>query len=367
MENELKRTPLFEAHKALDARMVDFGGWEMPVQYGGILAEHQAVRTHAGLFDVSHMGEFEFIGRKAADFLNGITINEVKRLAVGQAEYSMLLYPNGGVVDDLIIYRIDDEHFLMVVNAGNIEKDWAWVEEHLPKSGDLAAVNRSDRRALLAIQGPRSVSILGRLTDLDLGALRYYHITQGGVAGLATRVARTGYTGEIGFEVFVPPENALALWEAMLTEGEADGLLPCGLGARDTLRLEAGMPLYGHELHENIDPISAGLARYVAWEKPDFIGRDALLRIRDEGPAQKLVAFEMVGRGIARQHYEIQRDGERVGEVASGTVSPTLKKNIGTGYVHSNVPAPDSRLDVVVRGRAVEARTVRRPFYRRPR
>jgi len=367
MEDELKRTPLFEAHKALDARMVDFGGWEMPVQYCGILAEHRAVRTHVGLFDVSHMGEFEFIGTGAADFLQRMTINDVKKLKIGQAQYSMMLYPHGGVVDDLIVYRVDNDHYLVVVNAGNIEKDWAWVEEHLPRSGDLSVVNRSDRTALLSLQGPCAKNVLSLLTDLDLESLRYYHIVQGGVGGLAARVARTGYTGEDGFELFVPSEDAMTLWEILMTEGEADGLLPCGLGARDTLRLEAGMPLYGHELHDQIDPLSAGLGRFVALDVPDFIGRDALLRIREKGSGRKLVGFEMVGRGIARQHYEIQRNGERVGEVASGTFAPTLKKNIGTGYVPDHVAVPGTRLDIVIRGRPVEARVVPLPFYKRKR
>lgn len=367
MSDQLKRTPIYEAHKALGARMVDFGGWDMPVQYSGILSEHRAVRTRAGLFDVSHMGEFEFIGTGAADFLQRMTVNDVFKLAIGQAEYSMMLYPDGGVVDDLIVYRVDEAHYLVVVNAANIEKDWAWVEEHLPAAVDFSAVNRSDRYALLALQGPRALNILSTLTDIDLTALRYYHITQGGVAGLAAWIARTGYTGEDGFEVFVPPDVGISLWEALLTVGESEGLDPCGLGARDTLRLEAAMPLYGHELHKDVDPLSAGLSRFIALDVPDFIGRDALLRIREEGSGRKLVGFEMVGRGIAREHYEIQRDGERVGEVASGSPGPTVGKNIGTGYVPTSLAAPGERLDIVVRGRPVEAHVVPLPFYKRKR
>jgi aminomethyltransferase len=367
MSDELKRTPLFEAHRALGARMVDFGGWEMPVQYSGILAEHRAVRTHAGLFDVSHMGEFEFIGAGAAEFLQKLTVNDVHKLSVGKAEYSMMLYPDGGVVDDLIIYRVDDQHYLVVVNAANIDKDWAWVEEHLPADLSFSAINRSDRFALLALQGPNAIRILSQLTDVDLEQLRYYHITQGGVAGLAAYVARTGYTGEDGFEVFVPPDGAMDLWKAILTVGEEHGILPCGLGARDTLRLEAGMPLYGHELTKEVDPVSAGLARFVAFDVPEFIGREALLRIREEGPTRKLVGFEMVGRGIAREHYDIQVDGKKIGEVASGTFAPTLQKNIGTGYVPPAYAAPGTRLDVVIRGRPVEARVVPLPFYKRKR
>jgi aminomethyltransferase len=361
----LKRTPLYERHRDLGARLVEFGGWEMPVQYTSILDEHRAVREHAGLFDVSHMGEIQVTGRDALPWLRRTITNDPADLDVGQAQYTMLCYPSGGVVDDLIIYRVDEESYLLVVNASNTDKDFAWLQEHV--EGAVTLENVSDERGLLALQGPAAESILQRLTDVDLAKLGYYHVTPGDVAGIPGLIARTGYTGEDGFEIMVAADRVGELWDALLTAGADAGLMPAGLGARDTLRLEAAMPLYGHELDAETNPLEAGLGYFVKLDKPDFIGRDALVEAKTHGLERKLIGFEVLGRGIARQGYPIRHAGETVGNVTSGTYAPYLERAIGMGFVRPELTAPGTEIRVMVRDRPVPAEIVKRPFYRRQR
>lgn len=363
-EQELKRTPIYETHKALGARMVDFGGWEMPVQYSGILEEHRAVRTASGLFDVSHMGEFEFRGPGAHDLLQYLTANDVSNLEVGRAQYSMLLNERGGTIDDIIVYRLGDTEYLMVVNAGNIDKDWRHVRTVAEQFSGVTVTNRSDDYALFALQGPNAAKILGLLTDDPVTELPYYGVMPASVGGLDTIVARTGYTGEDGFEIFVDADMAVALWETLLAEGEMHDLLPAGLGARDTLRLEASMPLYGHELDEDTSPIEAGLGYFVAREG-SYIGSEAIRRQRADGVKKKLAMLEMVDRGIPRQGYEVQVDGRIVGHVTSGSYAPFLEKNIAMAYVTPDVAQVGREVAVVIRGRPSQARIVKRPFYKR--
>ncbi len=360
-----KRTPLYERHLELGARMIEFGGWEMPVQYSGILEEHRAVREKAGLFDVSHMGEIQVSGKDALSFLRYMLTNDPANLAIGQAQYTFLCLPTGGVIDDLITYRLGETDYMLVVNAANIEKDHAWLADHA--TDNVTVTNVSDAKGLLSLQGPRAVDILRPLTDVDLSQLAYYHATTGQVTGIPTFIARTGYTGEDGFELMVDTAYVVELWDTLLEVGHQHGLIPVGLGARDTLRLEAAMPLYGHELDENINPLEAGLDRFVKLDKEDFIGREALLAIKEKGPTRRLVGFEMMGRGIARQGYEIRHGDRSVGVVTSGTYAPYLNKAIGMGFVSAELTKPGTRLEIVIRRKPIPAQVVKRPFYKRRR
>ncbi len=363
----LKQTPLNDLHRQLGARMVEFGGWDMPVQYaGGILDEHRAVREAAGLFDVSHMGEVEITGPDATAFLSRLVTNDPHPLTNGQAQYTVMCYPTGGAVDDLIIYRLDQDHYLAIVNASNKDKDFEWMQQQVGGL-NVTLADRSDDYGLLALQGPRAVEILRPLTDVDLDAMPYYTARSGHVAGLPVVVSRTGYTGEDGFELLVAAVQAPQLWTALLDAGAAHGLKPAGLGARDTLRLEAAMPLYGHELDAETNPIEAGLNRFVNFDKGDFIGREPLWASKSQGPAKKLVGLELVGRGIPRQGYEVVKDGEVVGVVTSGTQSPTLGKAVGLAYVRPDCAAVGTEVSVMVRGQPVAAKVVKRPFYKRAR
>jgi len=363
-EASLKQTPLNAAHRALGAKMVPFGQWDMPVQYRGILEEHRAVRTAAGLFDVSHMGEVELRGAGALSALQRLTCNDVSRLAVGQIQYSALTTEAGTFVDDLTVYRLDDERYLVTLNASNIEKDVRWVREHAPGA---ELTDQSDDTALVAIQGPRAAAILQRLTPVDLAAIPYYWCAPGKVGGADALLSRTGYTGEDGFEVYQSPRHAVALWNALLEVGTPQGLVPCGLGARDTLRLEAKMALYGNDIDDRHTVLEADLGWIVKLQKGEFIGREALARQKDEGVGKKLVGFEMVGRGIARSHYPILDEGARVGEVTSGAPSPWLNKNIGLGYVAIAHAAVGTQIEVLIRDQPVAARIVPTPFYKRAR
>jgi len=358
----MKRTPLYDTHRELGARMVEFGGWEMPVQYTSILEEHHAVRRRAGLFDVSHMGEVEMRGPDALRFLRRLITNDPAALAVGQAQYTLMCLDTGGIVDDLIVYRLGEDHFITVVNASNTDKDYAWMESHA--EGNFKLNNISDTKALLALQGPLALAILQPLTDVTLSGVGYYYCTPGQVAGIPALIMRTGYTGEDGFELMVASEQAARLWKTLMEAGSPHGLLPAGLGARDTLRLEASMPLYGHELNEATNPLEAGLSRYVKLEK-DFIGREAILAARDKGLARHLIGLELLERGIPRQDYPIQHAGQTVGRVTSGTLSPTLDKPIGMGFVPPTLTEPGTEIDVVIRNRPVRAQVVKRPFYKR--
>ena len=357
----MRRTPLYDAHRAAGARMVDFAGWEMPVQYSGIIDEHTAVRTRAGLFDVSHMGEVELRGAGAVAACQYVTANDVRRLADGQAQYSLLLTPEGGIVDDIIVYRRAADRILICVNASNRERDVAHLRKHV-RGADV--VDRSDDYALLALQGPRATAILQRLTNAPLTTTPRFAFTPGDVAGCAALIAHTGYTGEDGWELYCAPDAAPALWEAILDAGEPEGVLPAGLGARDTLRLEAALPLYGHELGEETTPFEARLAWVVHMEKDDFVGRAALQAHRQRGPRRLLVGIELTEPGIPRAEYRILRAGQPIGAVTSGTKSPTLGKAIALGYVDPAASAIETVLAVEIRGRAVAARVVRLPFYR---
>jgi aminomethyltransferase len=347
--------------------MVAFGGWEMPVAYTSITEEHMAVRTRAGLFDVSHMGEIEIAGSDALAAVQRISCNDAARLQVGQAQYSALTTPQGTVVDDSLVYRLTEQHFLLVVNASNIDKDYAWIRTQLQGLGEVAAVNNSARYVLLALQGPAAAAILQPLTGLDLASIKYYWFASGEVANVRVTISRSGYTGEDGFELFAPPHTADRLWTTLLQAGAAEGVLPAGLGARDTLRLEAAMRLYGNDMDETTTVLEAGLGWIVGWHKTDFIGREALLQQKRTGTTRTLVGFEMIDRGIARHGYGVSRGGQPIGRVTSGTQTPLLKKAIGMAYVPSDCAQPGTELDVDLRGRPGRARVVPMPFYKRAR
>jgi aminomethyltransferase len=357
-----RQTPLYEAHRALGARLVDFAGWEMPVQYTSVIAEHEAVRNAAGIFDVSHMGEVEFRGPGALESANRLISNDLGRIQDGQAVYAGLLNPNGGFVDDVVAYRFSPERILICVNASNRDKDFAWMAEH------ALAVKPSDRGddyAQLAVQGPKAPAIVQRLTPLPLADIATYHFAEGAVAGVRCIVSRTGYTGEDGFELYCAPERAVALWNALLDAGAADGLKPAGLGARDSLRTEMKYALYGNDIDDGHTPLEAGLGWVVKWDKGDFVGRAALERQKQAGVPRKLVGFEMREPGIPRHGYPLLSGGKPVGTVTSGTMGPSVKKAIGIGYLPRELAREGAQLEVEIRGRPVKAEVVKTPFWRR--
>jgi aminomethyltransferase len=360
----LKRTPLYEQHVALGARIVEFSGFEMPVQYSSILDEHRAVRTHAGLFDVSHMGEFKVEGPDALAFLQHLVPNDVSRLADYQALYTQLCLPDGGTIDDLIIYHLAENHYMLVVNAGNIDKDFAWVEEQ-SRNFDVQVVNQSDATALLALQGPEAQTILQTLTEEDLSGIRYYHFKPGVVDGVNCIISRTGYTGEDGFELYCASVDVVKLWNDLLAAGQDRGLLAAGLGARDTLRLEASYCLYDHELNEQTNPLEAGLGWTVKLNKGDFIGHDALVKFKEEGLKRKLIGIEMIERGIPRGGYAIYDNERRIGTLTSGAPAPTLNKNIGMGYIDVADAIVGKTVQIDIRGKRTAAQIVALPFYKR--
>jgi aminomethyltransferase len=363
----LKKTPLHASHVALGARMVPFGGWEMPVEYSGLSQEHLAVRTAAGLFDVSHMGEVEVAGKGALAAVQHISSNDASRLQVGQIQYSGLTTPEGTFVDDLLVYRYGPSHFLLVINAGNIDKDFAWIAARVKEAApDAAVVNSSDRYALVALQGPNAQRILQTLTAIDLPAIKYYWFAHGEVAGVRATVSRTGYTGEDGFEVMVPSALAPRLWETLLEAGRPHGLIPAGLGARDTLRLEAAMRLYGNDIDEETTVMEADLGWIVGWKKDEFLGHEVLRKQRASGVSRRIVGIEMVDRAIARHGYQVWHGGRVVGHVTSGTQTPFLKKAIGMAYVPPALTAPGTELEIDIRGRRAKAVVVPLPFYKRP-
>jgi len=364
-EAPLKKTPLNARHRASGAKMVPFGGWDMPVEYSGLSNEHAAVRARAGLFDVSHMGEIEIAGRDALAAVQRISSNDASKLAVGQAQYSGLLSPAGTFIDDLLVYRLAASHFLLVVNAGNIPKDYAWIAEQIKPAGDAVAVDASSRYALLAIQGPEAQNILQPLTGVELGTIKYYWFAHGEVANVRATISRTGYTGEDGFEIFVPPQSADRVWLALLESGKAVDVIPCGLGARDTLRLEAGMRLHGNDIDETTTAVEADLNWIVGWKKDDFVGAAALREQKASGAKRKIVGFEMLERGIARHGYDAYVGDVKAGVVTSGTQTPFLKKAIGMAYLPIEHTAAGSEFDVDVRGRRTRARVVPMPFYKR--
>ncbi len=362
-EAALRKTPLNAVHRALGAKMVDFGGWDMPVQYSGIIDEHNAVRNSVGLFDVSHMGEIEIRGPEAATLVDFVSTNHAAKLKLGQAHYSGLLYEHGGFVDDILVHKVAEDDFFLCVNASNQEKDF----EHIRSQNQLRAEVdfASDRYSQLAVQGPNARATLQKLTPVDLGAIKYYWFTDGEVCGTPARIAHTGYTGEDGYEIYVPPAEAERIWNEIMKAGSEFGIKPCGLGARNTLRLESKMALYGHEIDASISPLEADLGWIVKFEKPAFVGRDALMKQKDGGVKRKLVGFEMRGRGIGRDGYEVLIEGVPAGWVTSGGPSPTLGKNIGLCYLPTEHAVAGKTIQIVVRNQPVDAITVETPFYKR--
>ncbi len=362
-----KRTPLYAEHQQLGARMIPFGGWDMPVQYTGIIEEHRAVRNAAGIFDLGHMGQARVSGPDAERFVQSVATNDLNRIPEGLAQYSILCRPSGGTVDDIFVYRLPDSLFICL-NASNTDKDIAWLQEQQRASGiDATVENVSDRYGMLAVQGPKAIGIVQRLTNTDLAALPRFGVVETAIDGVPTIVGRTGYTGEDGVELYPPIDRVVDLWWKVLEVGRPDGLMPIGLGARDTLRLEAKMALYGHELTEEINPLEAALSWAVAFDKGDFVGRDALLGVKEAGgPAQRLVGFKMIGRGIPRADYPVAVNGETVGSVTSGGYAPTLDANIGLALVRRDVAGIGKPLDIIIRNQPVTAEQVRTPFYRRP-
>ena len=373
----LRKTALNATHRSHKAKMVDFGGWDMPVEYSGLIAEHLAVRTAVGLFDVSHMGDIQLRGPGSLAAINQLCMNDASKLAVGQAHYSAMLYPNGTFVDDVIVHKLGDNDFLIVINAGTREKDIQWVRQTIGNMPSVHINDFSDFYTQLAIQGPRAQQTLQKLTDTDLSTIKNYWFTWGKVAGnYNVLIARTGYTGEDGFEIYIPSDEPTSnrVWNEVLEAGKEFGILPCGLGARNTLRLEAAMALYGHEISDTINVLEANLGRYAKLDKPgyvgpDFMGKTALLDLQNSGgPTRKLVGLEMIDRGIARDGYPVATlDGQRIGEITSGSPAPFLKKNIALAYVPIAHTAPDTDLAVEIRSQLVRAKVVPTPFYKRPR
>ncbi len=355
-------TPLFEEHERLGAKITDFAGWEMPLFYSGIVEETLAVRSAAGLFDLSHMGEIVLSGPGASDSLQHLTTNDATRLAVGQAQYTLICNERGGVLDDLIVYRIEEDRYLLVVNASNAGSDFTWISRHLLR--ETQATDESRKTAIIAVQGPASSRILSQSADFDVESIRRFHVRPGEVGGIQCMTARTGYTGEDGFELICAWDDARPLWSALMDAGRPHGLVPAGLGARDVLRHEAAYSLYGHELTEEITPVEARLMWVVDLEKGDFIGRDAIRTAKDAGPKKVLAGLEAIERCIPRQGYPVQSAGDWIGYITSGTYSPTLRKAIALSYVSPDFALADTELDIIVRNRPCKSRVVRTPFYK---
>lgn len=364
----LKRTPLFQMYKKYGGKTIDFGGWELPVQFSGIKDEHEAVRSRAGLFDVSHMGEIEVKGTGSLRYLQKMMTNDVSKLQNGGAQYTAMCFDNGGTVDDLLVYKLKRNHYLLVINAANIEKDYQWLLDHI--EGDVSVENLSEKTAQLALQGPASEKVLQKLAEgTDLQEVGYYKFQQGVfLKGREVLVSRTGYTGEDGFEIYCKAEEAAYLWEEILREGKSEGVQPCGLGARDTLRFEAALALYGQELSSEITPLEAGIGFAVKLNKQeDFIGKAALKKLKESGLPRRLVGIEMMERGIPRHGYPVFSADQQIGEVTTGTQSPTLKKNIGLALIQSSYTEPGQEIEVEIRGKRLKAKVVSTPFYKRTR
>jgi len=367
----LRKTALNATHRAAKAKMVDFGGWDMPVEYSGLIAEHMAVRTGVGLFDVSHMGDIQLRGPNSLAAVQQLCMNDASKLAVGQAQYSAMLYPNGTFVDDVVVHKLSANDYLIVINAGTREKDVQWARQIIGRMPGAHVNDFSDYYTQLAIQGPRAMETLQKLTPVDLSAIKNYWFVWGQVCGLHNvMIARTGYTGEDGFEIYIPSDvpTSERIWNEVLTAGAEFGMVPCGLGARNTLRLEAGMALYGHEISDTINVLEAGLGRYAKLDKPDFVGREALAEVEASGgPKRKLVGLEMIERGIGRDGYAVfTLEGEKIGAITSGSPAPFLKKNIALAYVPIEHSALETELAVEIRGQKVKARIVPTPFYKKP-
>ncbi|WP_088035729.1 glycine cleavage system aminomethyltransferase GcvT [Evansella clarkii] len=360
-----KKTPLYEIYQDYNGKTIDFGGWDLPVQFSGIKEEHEAVRTKAGLFDVSHMGEIEVKGKDALPYLQKMLTNNVAKLKDNACQYHAMCYENGGTVDDLVLYKRNEEDYLLVVNASNIEKDYEWLTQHA--EGEVEISNVSDEYAQIAVQGPLAEQITQKLTETDLSEITFFKFREGvSLDGKEVLISRTGYTGEDGFEIYCRPEDAADLWKAVLSAGKEDGIVPCGLGARDTLRFEARLPLYGQELSKDITPVEAGIGFAVKPDKDeDFFGKEVLKKQKEEGASRKLVGLEMIDKGIPRTDYEVLKDGEKIGFVTTGTQSPTLKKNVGLALIDSKYKDLDTEVEVQVRKRRLKAKVVATPFYKR--
>ncbi len=361
----VKQTPLYETHLRYGGRIVEFGGWSLPVQYTGIKNEHQAVRTKAGLFDVSHMGEVVVNGPDVLSFLQRLVTNDVSKLEKNQILYTPMCYKHGGTVDDLLVYKKDADHYLLVINAANIEKDWNWMQENA-EAFDVKLTNISDETAQIALQGPLSEMIVSKLTDTSLSELKYYwFMPEIDIAGKKVLLSRTGYTGEDGFEIYCSPADATYLWDTIMEAGRPFGLLPAGLGCRDTLRFEVCFPLYGHELSADISPIEAGLGMFVKLDKRAFNGQEALQEQKTNGPKRRIVGFEMVDRGVARVEYPILVEGSYAGVVTTGTYAPSLDKNLGLGIIQAEYAKVGQKIDIEIRGKNVSAQVIAKPFYKR--
>jgi len=358
----VKRTPLYESHCQLGGKLIDFGGWELPVQYTGIIAEHERVRKSAGLFDVSHMGEISVKGQDAEKYIEKLVTNSIVKAKEFQIVYSPMCYPDGGVVDDLLIYKYSNENYLLVVNASNTEKDFLWMKENL--EGQVIIENVSDSYVQLAVQGPKAEEILQKLTDVKLQDIKFYHfLADVLIDDHKAIISRTGYTGEDGFEIYIAPSYGINLWNRILSEGKENGIVPVGLGARDTLRFEAALPLYGQEISKDISPLEAGLGKFVKIGKDSFIGKEALAKQAEKGLKRKLVGFEMLERGIPRSHYEVKVNQESVGFVTTGSFSPSLNKNIGMALIGAEYAVEGNEIEIVIRNKALKARIINMPFY----
>ena len=358
----MKKTPLNDVHRELGAKLIDFGGWEMPVQYAGIIEEHETVREKCGIFDVSHMGEIRVKGPEALNNVQRLVANDVERLEEGQILYSPMCYPDGGIVDDLLVYKIKDDEYLLVVNASNTEKDWEWIKENSLDNVELE--NQSNEYGQLAVQGPEAKNIINKLSDIDLDSMKYYCFACGEVAGKEVILSRTGYTGELGYEIYLQKEDAVEVWNKIMEVGKEYGLAPIGLGARDTLRLEMKYCLYGNDISKDTHPLEAGIGWTVSLDKEDFIGKDVLVKHEEEGYDRKLVGFKLLGRGIPRHGYKVEHEGEEIGEVTSGSFSPSLKENIGLAYVKKELAEIGQEIEIVIRKKAVKAEIVKTPFVK---
>ena len=360
----MKKTPVYDLHLALGGKIIDFGGWALPVEYEGIITEHNTVRSNAGLFDVSHMGEIVVKGPDAEAYLQHMLTNDISTMADHQVYYSLMCYPDGGVVDDLIVYKYHSGYYLLVVNASNKDKDLAWLQQN--SQGQVEVIDFSENYAMFALQGPKAQELLQELTDADLSELKFFSFRpELEVSGIAVLVSRTGYTGEDGFEIYLHPTHAPFLWEKLLEQGVKYGLKPVGLGARDTLRLEAALPLYGHEISQDITPLEAGLAFFVKLNKESFIGQQALVEQKASGITRKLIGFEMIDRGVPRSQYEVQLNGVKIGFVTSGGFSPSLNKNIGLALIDNNYAKDGELIEVIIRNKSLQAKIIPKPFHKK--
>ncbi len=360
----MKKTPLYQVHQDLGGKIIEFGGWALPVQYSGVLDEHHTVRNAAGLFDVSHMGEITVKGPEAGKYIQRIITNDISRINNNQVIYTPMCYPDGGVVDDLLIYKFNNENYLLVVNAANTEKDYQWFRSNLQEEAVIE--NISDKVAQIAIQGPKAGNVLQKLTRINLADISFYgFLDKIELAGIKALVSRTGYTGEDGFEIYLSPVDAPVLWLKLLSAGEKEGLKPAGLGARDTLRFEAALPLYGQEISEDISPLEARLGIFVKLDKEEFIGKEALKKQKEQSPERKLAGFEMLDRGIPRHDYRVRFNGKDIGYVTTGSYSPTLNKNIGLALLESEHVQVDKTIEIIIREKPLKARIIELPFYKK--